>query len=283
MKTRSIAGVPIPPDDQYPGHFPAFNSLNLTLHHLYVMSVRAINPNIPPPVVKTPDGATTRFLPVLHRINSKGYYINARSHYAPVALPLAVSAWESFLDFHVFFEPYAKILFGHPIAAKAQAFKNSSAYKKVRNDTRKRALEIATALFGKTFDMSKRPFTDFEILVTLRNRIVHDEMTNVPKAEINALRKRRLFLPRDWPGCFSWGHEIATLEVLRWSINTVAAMTETFLKLLPAKRIKGVCFSRITKEHARAMIDLHRSKGIQWNASELIAEAGELRKSRQKS
>jgi hypothetical protein len=260
---------PITPDDEYNGTFPAFNRLAQTLQFLYLASIKAVSTT--PPGRYEKDG--------MHSLVPDPFNgINTRSSYGIVAFPLAVSIWESFLNFHTTVEPVAQMLYGPVVAAKAQAY-YASIKKTKPLSTVDRALDIPQKLFGKTYDKTKYPFTDFSFLVTIRNRITHDEASKTPKDAVAALRKKNLLLPREAPNVYTWAGELETTEVIRWCLNTVSDMADEFMKLLPAKIRNGHrILPSISEKGAKRLIAFHMASGARWDSAAIFIELMKLHK-----
>jgi hypothetical protein len=152
----------------------------------------------------------------------------AMAKHALSAFPIAVSAWESFLN-----EKCISRFTKNEIP--------TSPIWKVENRLEKWSLEEKTLLvpqllFGVDFDKASQPYQDFAILLKIRNYITH---FRVDEKEINVLKDlelRNIVLPaisstgsiRPFPT------RLMTTEAIRWAHNTVAKMALHFLNRVGA-------------------------------------------------
>ena len=111
-----------------------------------------------------------------------------------------------------------------------------------------KAIWIVRYLTGKRPDQSDGVFRDFDVLVRLRNTIIHlkdpeetlhyqdgqIENTGTPKV-ISQLESMGL-IPRPYRP--SWIVAISTLEIAEWSCRTARTLAETLMNILPASWCK---------------------------------------------
>jgi len=115
----------------------------------------------------------------------------------------------------------------------------------VRDGLREKYLKIPRTLWGKTFDVTKSPFNDFELLVQIRNDIIHYKMpfyeeqdSDPPWAKELSLKGFFLSEPVIIPP-FSlpegnkrvWIDEICTLKAAQWAHNTSCSMIKQFSEM----------------------------------------------------
>jgi hypothetical protein len=139
------------------------------------------------------------------------------------AFPIAIAAWESFLNEKCISQFTKKEIPQSPIW-------------KIQNRLEKWSLEEKTLLvpqllFGVEYDTGSQPYQDFATLLTIRNYITHFK---VDKQEIDVLKKlerRNIVLPAISPSgaIRPVPTRLMTSEVIRWAHNTVAKMAMHFL------------------------------------------------------
>jgi len=103
-------------------------------------------------------------------------------------------------------------------------------------DIRKKTLLVPDFLLGRTFDKASQPFQDFSHLVVLRNQFVHFRHTTEPNSKARTVMKdltqKGILLTTGDPTCnYPWPGQVACTEVIRWSINTLAAMARGLERL----------------------------------------------------
>jgi hypothetical protein len=97
-------------------------------------------------------------------------------------------------------------------------------------------------LSKEPFDKGGQPYQDFQLLIKLRNTIIHLPPDGAPvpsEAPIDPLKfletLRQKGLTRDFHGAAaSFLAEISTPEMARWACDTTAAMVRSILEVLPA-------------------------------------------------
>ncbi len=104
--------------------------------------------------------------------------------------------------------------------------------------------QLAATVFGKPFDKGKQPFQDFDVLVDVRNQLIHLKPRDgfligggfVPYEDVvKRLRGKKLLAEKDgneWNG--PWTLKISTRATARWACQTCIAMARSLLEVLPA-------------------------------------------------
>jgi hypothetical protein len=96
-------------------------------------------------------------------------------------------------------------------------------------------------LGGTAFDASAEPYLSFDLMLTLRNKLVHYSAgfrttSEYPLEKIEEYKKRFTFT---YEGTADWTSQVLNLECARWGCRTAQTMVETFHKL---SRIQQVQF-----------------------------------------
>lgn len=176
--------------------------------------------------------------------------LHCESIQAISAFPLAVATWEAILNEHftsspIISYPYKdNLLFG--ILKEADKW-----------DIKTKTLMYPKFLFGKTFDTSQAIFSDFSMLLQIRNNIVHYKhgLDEGPDKAINYLRQKKITypLPKGWSA--PWHLEISSTECIRFCINIISEFAKQ-LSTLETDFYKKHChpvntniYSEITNEH----------------------------------
>jgi hypothetical protein len=165
--------------------------------------------------------------------------VSGFNDYAFFALPafvLTVATWESYLNF-VFFSLMTKQTLGVEIYEKAKRAQEDLGRLSIRGKT----LMVPLLIFGDTFDKGSMPFQDFDILVTIRNHVTHNYVHSAPEKAVAVLREKGLLLANEIPGApdldklTTWSEDLQTFEVIRWCLNTLAAMSQGLVALHECK------------------------------------------------
>lgn len=122
--------------------------------------------------------------------------LNGHHAYALSCYPLAVAAWEAFLNETCLSVP-AEIDYPNSllwdIKEKAEKW-----------DVRFKSLLIPKLLLGTTFDKSAPPYQDFQHLVSIRNSIVHFKSDDAPVKTLQYLSQRKITLIPPPNSEYSW-------------------------------------------------------------------------------
>lgn len=115
----------------------------------------------------------------------------------------------------------------------------------IRASLREKYLKIPQLLWNNKFDVTKYPFHDFELLVKIRNDIIHYKMPfyderNLDPPWAKELFSKGLFLsepvivpPDPLPNENKriWIDEICTLKAARWAHNTTCTIIKQFYEM----------------------------------------------------
>lgn len=205
------------------GSAPAFQRLYMSLQLLYEQSI---------------ERAPGR---ISYRLHGYGW------HGLP-SFVLTVAIWESYLN-HCFFSPWAKTLISEEAYEKGQAVVEEMEKLTVQG----KAFTVPLLILGKTFDKGKQPFQDFHLLVRIRNHITHNPSQTTPDKMVATLRERGLLMPLQHTDIAVWTEELCSLEVIRWCMNTLSAMSKTLISLGMKDSIRNKGFPCISEEDALRM------------------------------
>jgi len=107
-------------------------------------------------------------------------------------------------------------------------------------------LLASTAFSGQPYDKGTGPYQDFEILIKLRNALVHfepdhGELSPGPPRIIQSLQSKNILAePKGGENGQSWITLIMTREVARWACNTSADLVRSVLEFVPESILKKV-------------------------------------------
>lgn len=121
-----------------------------------------------------------------------------------------------------------------------------------RESVRLKFLLARSALVGSAYDKGAQPYQDFELLIALRNALVHlkpvEEYEFSPgngcwsvkmPSVIRGLESKQLLADIVEPDARSpWTIWISTQAVARWACNAAANMVQSFLQVLPETKFK---------------------------------------------
>ncbi|HEV8641076.1 MAG TPA: hypothetical protein VGV13_08260 [Methylomirabilota bacterium] len=99
-------------------------------------------------------------------------------------------------------------------------------------------------LFGKKLSKSQQPYQDMDLLIKLRNELVHYKMSGKPPKPVKSLAQRGIIkrVPPEQEqagGPHAWADRISTLEGIRWANNTAAATVHALAALAPSDKAKA--------------------------------------------
>jgi hypothetical protein len=93
---------------------------------------------------------------------------------------------------------------------------------------------------GRTMPRDAQPFQDFQILVKLRNEIVHYKMSGPEPTVVRDLEQRGIALakPENAPegADYLWVQKISCTEGIRWANNTACRVVHKFAGFVPQDR-----------------------------------------------
>ncbi len=116
---------------------------------------------------------------------------------------------------------------------------------------------LAKLIFsGKAFDKGALPYQDFELLLALRNSVMHlkfDRISITPVRVqfppiITRLRSKNILatLPEN-DEAVSWIRLVSTPAVARWACNTAATMVATINDAIPQSDLKGLVAVHVSR------------------------------------
>jgi hypothetical protein len=202
--------------------------------------------------------------------------INGPTGAGLTAFPVAVAIWESYIDF-TFFSPFARIYFGHENYQKALEIRKEIEKISLKGKT----LLMPLFLFGTKFDISAQPFQDFDILLRIRNQIVHDSIHKEPTKEVETLRRKGLCLKVHEYSVYHWQQDVTCLEVIRWCINTINSMSVKLSELCQPCKAQPILW-HITEKEAKEWIRAHVASGTHFN-SRWIYDLAQQKRCKEKS
>lgn len=174
------------------------------------------------------------------RVKLNGFY-----PYGLSAFPLAVAAWEAFLNENCMSvatqSDYPNVILWD-IREQAEKW-----------DTKLKAHLVPKLLLGQTFDKATQPYQDFLLLVEIRNHIVHFRLEDAPTRSLKDLAQRQITLIPPENVQYAWPLQLQSTEAVRWSINTIAKMVQTLTHFFPEGQWPGnsLAFKEINVSQAK--------------------------------
>lgn len=171
--------------------------------------------------------------------------LNGHHEYALSSYPIAVAAWEAFLN-ETCMSTVAELDYPNSLLwdMREQAEKWEITTK---------TLLIPKLLLGTTFDKATQPYQDFQQLVSIRNHIVHFKIEEAPMKVLKDLSQRRITLTPPPNTELSWSLQLMSTECIRWAINTIAKMVQELSSWFPYKPGQSMVFKAISEEAAKEM------------------------------
>jgi hypothetical protein len=94
--------------------------------------------------------------------------------------------------------------------------------------------------FGQTLPKGEQPYQDMDLLVKLRNELVHYKMNTKPPTFIKQLAQRKIAMgvpaEEESGGLHPWADRVSTLEGIKWAHNTACAIVMAVLALAPSEK-----------------------------------------------
>lgn len=155
--------------------------------------------------------------------------------YTPHAYPayvIAVASVEAFLN-EAMLSPFS--VFGFGLTPLDQFDKEVLE----RQDLLLKLQLLPQIAVGRTMPRDPQPFQDFQILVRLRNEIVHYKMFGPAPAVIKDLEQRGIVLPKpeNAEGAdYLWVQMISCTEGIRWANNTAYHVVHKLVEFVPQDR-----------------------------------------------
>ena len=161
--------------------------------------------------------------------------VHDHNAYTPHAFPAyvsAIAALEAFIN-EQFLGPFSRAQFrGAPLwELDREAIE--------RLDLRLKVVIIPQLLVAKSLQRDRQPFQDFDLLIRVRNDIVHFKMDERAPRYLAPLSDRGIALTAaDGPDSpdYPWPHKLSSLEAIRWAHNTVCRMAHALVDLIPEDR-----------------------------------------------
>jgi hypothetical protein len=168
---------------------------------------------------------------------------------ALVAIVFSAAALEGFINEAVEFAALPR-----PKSPSVALFADlAQEVEKSRGSTRLKFLLASGVFAGRVFNKGGQPYQDFELLMDLRNELVHlkpiDRITgpnaeglleSKPPAIIKRLRSKRILAKNDPQIATPFTSLISTPAAARWACNAAAGMVEELLKLVPTSKYKSM-------------------------------------------
>ena len=174
--------------------------------------------------------------------------INVQTIYGIAAFPLAVTVWEAFL----YEQTYGAVYINEAVGS---VFFASNDLRDVieRSDIKSKTIVLPEILFGKTYSKGTRPFSDFRVLVDIRNHIVHFKNMDYPQSSIRFLERKQMCLIAPKNSEFAWPMQLYSTECIRWSINIISEMIRKFdmIRCGHEDRYHNEIYGEISEEDAR--------------------------------
>lgn len=120
-----------------------------------------------------------------------------------------------------------------PVQALASALKEVEAS---RGSVRLKYIVAKAVLSGDTYDKGTQPYQDFDLLIRIRDSIVHlkpERITQEPHKIVSALMAKGLCDRVDPHVKSSWVYQITTRAVARWACNVVRDMVNSLRECFP--------------------------------------------------
>ena len=150
----------------------------------------------------------------------KGWTPDAGPLFTPRAYPAFVSAVasiEAFLNETLLGRP-GRVLYPESVVWK---FLDDLE----RLETRSKLLLVPQLLLGRSLARDRQPFQGFNLLVRMRNDIVHYKAKNAPPSYVDQLVQERVALPKPGPSqSYCWQHQICSHEAIRWAHNVACSV-----------------------------------------------------------
>ena len=101
------------------------------------------------------------------------------------------------------------------------------------NNLREKWVAAPEILAGTALDIQAEPYLSFDLMLRLRNKLVHYSAafrtpSEYPLAAIDAYKQR---FPFTYGGTANWTSQVLNLECARWSCRTAREMVHAFHKL----------------------------------------------------
>ncbi|MDQ7842104.1 MAG: hypothetical protein RDU83_13950 [bacterium] len=161
--------------------------------------------------------------------------------YTPHAYPayvIAVASVEAFLN-ETMISPLSQMGFG---ATPLDLFDSEEVE---RLDLLLKIQLLPQIHVGRTMPRNTQPFQDFQMLVRLRNEIVHYKMAGLPLGLLRDLEQRGIALPKPektQPADYLAMGKISCTEGIRWAHNTACRVVHRLVELAPPDRSENMAY-----------------------------------------
>jgi hypothetical protein len=108
---------------------------------------------------------------------------------------------------------------------------------------------VPQLLFDKSFTSNKQPLQDFNLLLKVRNDIVHYKLRSEPKY-LQPLVERDIALSSakaEGSADYPWPSKLSCTEGIRWAHNTSCAVVNTLVDFLPQEGRDGLSLSYLAQ------------------------------------
>jgi hypothetical protein len=167
------------------------------------------------------------------------------SEQALVAIVFSAVALEAFINEVTELSGQFSELMGHDVMTDLHAILEE--VEANRGSTRLKFLWAKKILSGTTYDKGSRPFSDFALLITLRDTLVHRKrddrftgsgtldqpLTPVATKIVTQLEQRGLLTPIQSMTSNSWIARISNPTASNWACNTARAMVKSIIDEFP--------------------------------------------------
>jgi hypothetical protein len=159
--------------------------------------------------------------------------INQTGDLVPIAVPsyiLAVAAVEAFVN-EMFLSDFGSRVLGKDLLP--------GDFEKL--ELRMKLIELPARVFGRTLSKGEQPYQDMDLLVELRNELVHYKMQTKPPKIIKQLAQNKIAVrvpaeEEQLGGPNPWTRRVGTLEGIRWANNTACKIVVALLNLAPPEK-----------------------------------------------
>lgn len=170
---------------------------------------------------------------------------------ALVSIAFSAASLEAFINeaIELAAQPHSPILPPNPPAVGKFAALGQEV-EKSRGTIQLKFLLARVIFAGEPYDKGAQPYQDFELLMNLRNELVHlkpvdkledDAETGIsvkPAPVIERLRSKNILAEFGSDTQASWISRISTRAVARWACSVTVAMVQSVLEILPEGQFK---------------------------------------------
>lgn len=108
-----------------------------------------------------------------------------------------------------------------------------------KRKSKEKWVRASKILAGKAFDTNTEPYLSFDLMLTLRNKLVHYSAefrtpNEYPLPKIDEYKQRFTFT---YEGTSDWTSQVLNLECARWGCRTAQGMVKTFHRLTGIRQL----------------------------------------------